>query len=430
MKHAYLLLIALCVPFSSSNARAQPSVPYTDELSGGPTLVRAMEEAPGGGWFVAGRTRARLEPRADGLAPSSDAFVARLDARGQLVWVRQWGHNDFEESASGLVVTDDELIVAVAENGNGGFFQGVRRYGSAIVHLDHDGSIQRHFPIRELVSDIARGPRGRLAICGRRLHPTRPTTDFVVSVYSRAGRRQWTYNTRAPRSDESCGAIAWRNNQIVAAGSVAAPRGHVQGRFARRIRTDREPKLDVRLMSRPLYVVSFNPRGGRRWSRIFQGAEHYPGDVAIGRGGTTWITFTNARTLPTPTGTEPNSTHASLVAYDSRGALRLVEHRLMESGPRGRDAVRASDTGALWMVSVATSMFPPPPSAAPLSPRALRAPAVLAVSLDAEPRVAASVTGVRYPSGFASGSTGLAVVGRGCLNDRCGSMFESLQPIH
>ncbi|HJL00412.1 MAG TPA: hypothetical protein RMH85_21195 [Polyangiaceae bacterium LLY-WYZ-15_(1-7)] len=414
MLRSLALAFALSLGTSFAAAQSITSFGPGDEL----TFVRDVVPAPGGGLYVAGRTLGRFTPGETTGLPG-DAFVVRLDAAGQIVWARQWGDRR-HQAATALALDGDELLVAVAENGNGDrLFRGVPAYGTAILRLGSDGSERGHFPVDALVHDIALGSGGRVAVCGRKVELQRGTVDFHLAVHERDGRRRWLHTERSRRSDESCRAVAWRGERVVASGWVSAPRGEVpRTRLTRAASVHDDAQLGVEPMSRPMLTAAFDARRGRRlWARVWRGGDHRPHGLDVGADGTVWVAAQVDRTW-----TAPNRWNASLVAYGPDGRHLHTTHREVGDQARGFDAVQARDDGALWMISPRFGYMNPRQTALGI-PAANRI-GLIAVSRDGRARLVGESEAFRRAGGFALVGGQAQLVGVGCVGQRCSALVE------
>jgi hypothetical protein len=178
--------------------------------------------------YVAGYTDRHL-PRQH-HAGRTDAFVAKLNLGGRVLWIRQFGSHA-DEQATSVAVDGDRVFVGGWTSGS--LQPGVRRHGT-------DGFVARFAPSGALMWVRQFGGRRddavrALATDGRRAFaagwtsgglrgPTRGGVDGFVRTLDATGSGLWTrqYGTTG---DDALTAVAVRRGEVYAAGSTTGTFG-------------------------------------------------------------------------------------------------------------------------------------------------------------------------------------------------------------
>lgn len=162
-----------------------------------------------GNIYAAGSTYGNLDGFNQGY---SDAFIAKYDAEGNLLWLRQFG-TAFEDGIASIKIdANDDLIIAGITGGNlatgnsGAFDIFVAKYDTDgnRIWLDQIGT-----PENDFVKDLAISPSGNIMLTGETFShfggDNRGGDDVFIARYSTSGDLLWLDQFGTPGNDTSAG---------------------------------------------------------------------------------------------------------------------------------------------------------------------------------------------------------------------------------
>ena len=182
------------------------------------------------GIFVAGSTRGTFE----GQTPrgGTDAFVARLDRDGDIVWVRQFG-TESTDAANAVRARDGAVYAAGPTSGELSADGHAGTVDAYVRKFDADGKeiwtrqlgtsgVDSAFALDVDGEDIAVAGTTDGAMPGTR---SLGATDAFVSLLSADGDRVWTHQFGGPDADAAM-AVAVEGKEIIIGGSMAGGASH------------------------------------------------------------------------------------------------------------------------------------------------------------------------------------------------------------
>jgi hypothetical protein len=191
------LVVGILLPLPSRVViAAEPSIGWTVSVPGTGVSIAFVEKV-GGYLYVGGHADGTVEgeQRVGGL----DAFVAKLDLSGEMVWARQFGTQD-TDLLLGFDVTHAGILVGGSTYGA---FPGFTNAGGGhttdafVASLDLDGDIRwlRQFgDLRaDAVAAVAIGPGGELYAAGSKAS----TASGFIRRYDADGDRMWNQSMQA-----------------------------------------------------------------------------------------------------------------------------------------------------------------------------------------------------------------------------------------
>lgn len=136
--------------------------------------IEAIALGPGGDIFIAGSTTSAL----DGTEPagSSDAFVARMNDSGAVVWGRLFGGSDDDVFETLHMDASGDLVLGGAVDEEG-----------VLVRYGPDGDELDSRTVENRVHDASLSPGGDLFVAGRLIDPASPDPTFggIDAVFGR-----------------------------------------------------------------------------------------------------------------------------------------------------------------------------------------------------------------------------------------------------
>lgn len=127
--------------------------------------IEAIALGPGGDIFIAGSTTSALDGTES--AGGSDAFVARMDNSGAVVWGRLFGGTDDDIFETLHLDASGDLVLGGATGEDG-----------VLVRYGPDGDELESRTIENRVHDAASSPAGDLFVAGRLIDPASPDPTF------------------------------------------------------------------------------------------------------------------------------------------------------------------------------------------------------------------------------------------------------------
>lgn len=245
--------------------------------------------APGGDWIIAGYFGGTLDLGAEAIEAggATDAFLARLDARGALRWQKHFGG------------AEEQLIHDVAVTPAGDI---------AIVGNYREGAI-----------DLGTGPM-----------PNRGRTDMFVASFTRDGAPRWARSYGDDAEQWATLIAVDAAGSIVVSGSAESPLDLGDGVVARDARS-----------SSIGWVAKLDSRGRALWARSFASIRHHHRihDLAMGPDGGVAVTgfvggVAGQVALGDATITGSGLSDAFVAALDASGATRFFS---LTGTPGNRD---------------------------------------------------------------------------------------------
>ncbi len=269
-----------------------------------------------------------------------DAFLAKYDSAGNLLWMRQLGTSEGDDSA-GLAVDNngDVYISGYTEGSLGGDNQGVR--DAYLAKYDGDGNLLWARQLGTAAIDYGVGAAvdsdGGVYIGGMTLGslggPQQGEFDAFVARYDSAGNLLWTRQFGTPGLD-SCGAITTDS-----AGNV-----YINGATWGDLGGPNQGGQDA-------YVAKFDSAGNLLWTRQLGTAAFDSGSaVATDGSGSVYISGGTDGNLG---GDNQGERDAYLAKYDSAGTLLWT--RQLGTSARDRSLMAAvDDAGGVYITGDTT----------------------------------------------------------------------------
>jgi len=178
-----------------------------------PDEGRAITRALDGGLYVLGMTRS-LAKHYD-----RDIYVAKITAKGQLIWERALG-GSMDEVAGGIVATDDGGVFIVGETES----FGDRRGDIYMAKLNKEGKIlfarttggEKHDSAR----DLTRLSDGNIALAGMRESNTGNYEEFFIMKLKQSGEILWSKTFGEYDDDSLESIVATVDGGMVAVGKT------------------------------------------------------------------------------------------------------------------------------------------------------------------------------------------------------------------
>jgi len=297
--------------------------------------------------YVAGRTTDNV----DGNHPDAaggDAFVARFDASGGLVWVRQFGTaGDDTALAVTAIAAGDVFVVGSTTGDLDGVHSGNTSLDGFVIRLDRAGNLKWTRQVGDPTTDetltgVGASLRGEVVAGGSTTgnldgkHGASTAHDALLVRFDRSGRRRWLRQFgSAPTADEAIAAVAVNvKGEIFLTGHTT---GDLDGRHSTNTSFD-------------AFVTRYSSGGSRVWLRQLAsptGADEAGTAIATTPSGEVFVT---ARTTGVLNGATGPSTAQDVVALRyARTGRRLM---LVQFGGAGDDdprGVAASRRGTVYV---------------------------------------------------------------------------------
>lgn len=271
-----------CVPTRSLGIAADqgplerlldPRLAWNTFLGGpGEDYPAAVEKVPTGGTYVVGTSAAPWgSPLRSFEGGGTDAFVARLDAGGRVLWSTFLGGAGQDVASDVAVLADGTVVVAGWSGATWG--TPVREHrGSAdgfIAFLDPTGALRTLTFVggsgRDRLAAIAPSPEGTSVVAvgtssrswGNPLAPFSGGTDTLVAALGPGGGLRWS-TFLGGSGDDGGAAVATSGDTIVVAGHASAGFGSPVRPFAGG--------------ARDALLAALEPGGALRWTTFLGGA--------------------------------------------------------------------------------------------------------------------------------------------------------------
>lgn len=215
--------------------------------------------------FVVGRTTGDL----DALHPDAaggDAFLARLDSSGTVVWVRQLGTADNDSALAVTAIAAGDVFVAGLTTGDlDGSHAGNTSMDGFIARFDRAGNLKWTRQVgdagtEDALTAVGASLRGDVVAGGYTFanldgkHASSSASDALLVRFDRAGHRRWLrqFGSAAPATDDMVAAVAVDiKGEIFVSGATL---GDIDGKHAGNTSAD-------------VIVARYAPSGSREWLR-------------------------------------------------------------------------------------------------------------------------------------------------------------------
>lgn len=214
--------------------------------------------------FAVGRTTGNLDEEHPD-ASSGDAFVARFDADGDIVWIHQFDSTADDRALAVAVTAAGDVFVAGSTTGNlDGDHAGNTSSDGFIIRLDRSGNVKWKRQIgdpgsADAFAGVGASSRGDVYAGGSTTgdldggHSTSVATDGLLVRLDRSGKQRWLRQIgTSPSSNETIAAVAVnRRGEVYLTGSTS---GDYDGKHAA------NTSLDA-------IVARYTPSGSITWRR-------------------------------------------------------------------------------------------------------------------------------------------------------------------
>ncbi|WP_002634767.1 SBBP repeat-containing protein [Myxococcus hansupus] len=362
--------------------------------------------------YVAGYTTGALD--AEPSAGGQDAFVAKYDVSGELLWTRQLGTSAHDRAQAVSADAHGNVYVAGYTWGSFGYYVNAGGTDLFVAKYDADGALQWIRQFGTSTDDFATGVaatrqegQDAVFVAGYSLGrfdggAPQGHYDVVVAKFDTGGNSYWLRQFGSPRSDVALGVAVSASEDVYITGytygsldGVTNP-GNTVDLFLAKYNVQGEPRwvrqlgsgndefgtgvavaddgsvyvsgytsgaLDgnVRLGSYDAVLVKYDVEGRRHWTRqIGTATTDYAQSVAVGLGGRVHVAGFTSGAMGGASSL--GSTDMFLATYDREGTWLELRQVGSSSADRGQ-GVATSDDGGVYLVGYTWGQVSSRPSA-------------------------------------------------------------------